>query len=540
MNYNNITIGIESVNQSKKNNHSYFFDTYIKPRITLAKNINLEIKNVTETDRFTVDYLFYIFDLEQIDQIEKNIENIGSARGNTYYTTIFFMVDDCSDVTLDDEDIIFNDAVIEKKITSMTELIGFMEDVQFVTFSSKHLLLIDQFEDEKTIINMSDKEINILATMLDLRTSKLEKAEKYKMVEKKIRSANLSNYMTKYGSDKIDTYIMQYFKIITQKNKVKDHYLRAFQSMMLTPSNIDEILNLYQEIMDLKLLKEGPTTILHRETNLILSKKINLFIEQYKSKVTFDSKVTNTIDPHDYSNILDRLQKISSIDNITHKLLVTELETINKQIVTYYNNQMKTITDLHKISNLIGINSKNKTVDIVALLLEILTNEKIFSDNISNTKGWNHLVDKLIELNISKQNILQIVEKIICGKIAYYSNLVGQVTKQPNRTYHWLYLQCLGVFLLSNLNKGFIYKKLHIYLSNAAKFISRGMDELINNLSEEQYYELISFETRLLELTNRQIEISSQIDLSDINIAETYAVSNDIERRRVKFATQTN
>ena len=525
MNPKMIKIGVQTFNPKKLNRFFNFVESFIYKRINVAKNIEMEIKTIEEESIFELDYLLYGFDIEQIDSIPDQIKKISSRKNNKNDhrfqddCVIIFMIDGCDDVSLDDEDIVFNDTEIASKLSEINDII---------TFSSSHLLLLDRYQDEKTITNMSDREINLLSTMLKLKTMKMEKAEKYRLIEKKMKVTDLSSYMTMFGGDSIISDVLQHFKITQQKIKVTDNYLKSFASVILSSSNVDEIINLHREILELKLLKDDMAIVFNTEINNIMLKKIKFFINDNKNKIQFDSKVTNTLDPHQYFEILN---KFAMINKEINSLVEPELESVNKQIVVHYNNKMKEITQLSKICDLLEINSKNKSIDISNLMLEILSNTKIYEANISNTKGWNDLVDKLFQLKITERNILQIVEKIVKGKINYYCTM-DSVKLNPNKTYHYIYPQCLSMFLSEHLNNGFIFKKLYIYLTQAIKYTARGLDDFINNLTEEQYNELVEFEHRIIELNNNQINVFDQDESSDSDMDNSNDKNSNKEKVR--------
>lgn len=520
-----IIVKVSTTDIKRQERFEYFIENIIKNKIPAANKINI----IFGSDVQNPHYIFIGSHINEIDSLP-NIIN-----GMSKNETTFIIIDGCTDVSFDsDDEIIFDDENIQEKISSIQKLAIDLENIHLLCISSIYLLLLSQYSDEKTIANMSDKEITILSNLFGVKTAKLDKAEKYRQIERKLKNTDINSFLRLYGYDGINDIVMPKFKIIAQKAIVRNNYVKMFENIKLLSESVSDVINTYNSILSTKLFKEQQQNQLEKSINKIIGEKITYFIESYKSKIQFDTnaKVLNTLDPHKYHECITQLINISTIDQTTRELLQTEINRIDKMIIDYHNSKMKNIHDLTQISNLLEIYAKKDPNSLTGLINELLTNENIHKQNIMNNRKWISFIDKLIELKINREDIIGFVEKIIRGKISYYCSQTGLTGK----TIDFIYPQCLNVFLIGNINKGFIFKRLYIYLNNMLRYSGRGTEEFIKNITEEQYYELISFEQKLVELNRSPTDMSSQLDMSDVDIVESYATANDTEKYSKKRA----
>lgn len=136
-------------------------------------------------------------------------------------------------------------------------------------------------------------------------------------------------------------------------------------------------------------------------------------------------------------------------------------------------------------------------MNITELFNTIITNPKIINENLDQTNKWLNFIDKCLEIGIEKESIIQLLYDIIIAKTLYYSD----ITRCSNiKDISILYPQCLNIFLLSNLNSHFIFKKLYMFVMYSVRYSGKNIGDYIKNISQDEYNQLLVLENKLLQL----------------------------------------
>ena len=150
---------------------------------------------------------------------------------------------------------------------------------------------------------------------------------------------------------------------------------------------------------------------------------------------------------------------------------------------------------------------------------------------------WVNFVNKCLRFGIPKDSVFKLIEEIIIHKITYYSD----ITRANKNEISVIYPQCLHSFLLSNLNKNFIIKKLYMIVSYTIRYSGRNILDFLKNIRPEQYNSMLILEYRLLELCSLPTDEQSQpINLSDVEIVETFNDVQPIPKKSIKPTKKIN
>ena len=159
------------------------------------------------------------------------------------------------------------------------------------------------------------------------------------------------------------------------------------------------------------------------------------------------------------------------------------------------------------------------------LFNKIGENTKIMEENMNHMDRWINFIDRCAKIGIPKQSILGLIEKVIISKITYYCD----ASKIQRSGLSIIYPYCLHTFLLANLNKHFIFRKLSMITSYHMRYSGRNIMETIYNLTNDEFDSLLTLECHLVKLIDMKFEEYSQkVDIENIRIVETFNASAKI------------
>lgn len=509
-------------------------DNYILPNVKICKNFSLQ-KTVNATNDVPIEYhnfLFYIttfnkiHDKKLITDITNITHNLTDPRNH-----LFIIVDECSNLKIDDDgDLIFADDT-ESVIYQQFEegLSTVIKDKLFhvCKISMTWINLWKKIQDESSIVNLSDNEINELANKLVKKSVKMTIVDKKKEIKQVLKKTNIDDKLAEAGFGEMSECISHYFKIVYQKKIVCHNYLFEFGKIDidLKTTNITNINNILKEIYEITYLKSETHDALIEQIDTMLLEKLKQFYTRCKNNVAIDSTRLNAIDAYEYHNFLTNFMNIASGYNLSNIMEITkeEINTVNKLIIDHHNKEVEKITDLNKIASVLEIFAVKDKNNLVGLFEKIKTHKTVMTENIDKMDKWIVFIGKCLKLGISSDSVIQLIQEIIITKINFYTTIAA-----ANKTeLSTVYPQCVHAFLLSNIDKNFIFKKLYIFICYTIRYSGRNISELIKNLTEEQYNSLLTLENKLLELCLIPVgEHSQTINTSDVEIVETFGWNN--------------
>lgn len=316
------------------------------------------------------------------------------------------------------------------------------------------------------------------------------------------------------GYHDIPSLIKYYFKTTRQKKIVCHNYLFEIGKINIRLEKIylDYINLLLQEIYSISYLKSDVYDDLMDKIDAILLSRLKQFYDDCKNKVTIESTGINA---YQYYHFLSEIVDIATGYNLSSVMQTTnkEMEIVNSIIMEYHKNEMEKIIDLEKIMSILEIIAKKDRNKFLLLFDKIKTSTKIMDANIHKMEKWIWFINKSLKLGILRDSLYHLLEDIIVHKILYYTN------KETDD----IYPHCLYVFLLSNLNKNFIFKKLLMFLVLNLQYSNKNIHDMIRSLKPEQYQNLLILENKLLELcVTSHDEVSQPMILSEVDIVETF------------------
>ncbi|XWV24753.1 hypothetical protein QJ856_gp1030 [Tupanvirus deep ocean] len=498
--------------------------------VKICPNFTLKtvIVPIEETNFDQYNFVFYKTTFDKIgnddtyDNIKKICIGLVDPRNH-----LFVVVDDCINLEIDDDgDLVFCDAEDNNKFQEFDEsLAKIVNDNLFhackisIQMSNIWKLIID----DSSIINLSEDQINILAPRLIKKSSKMSLVDKKREIKMALKKINKDDKLAETGYTELCGNVVQYFKLLHQKKIVCHNYLYAFNKVNVTLNNsdIDDINVLLNEIYGISYLKTEMHDDLIDKIDSILLSKLKQFYDKCKNNVAIDSNKVGSIDAYGYHKFLVRFMDIAKGYNLSNIMQITkhEIGTVNNLITEYHKKEMERVTDLDKISSYLEIFASKDKNNLIALFDKIRGHPKIMAENIEKMDKWIVFINKCLKLGIPKEAIMRLMEEIIMSKISFYTD----TSRINNKDISVVYPQCLNVFLISNLNRNFVFKKLYMYISYSIRYSGRNISEYIKNIRIEQYQDLLKLENRLLELCTIPVEEQSQpMNLSDMDIVETF------------------
>lgn len=514
----NIIIGPGNVELFK-----YIFDQHIMTNIKKFKNFTIQI--ITELnidDYLNYNYVYYV---TNITCISKNDSKLEQLLNNWKYTHnhLFIIIDECNNLTInDDGDLSLSgdelDIVnkFEEKVSNILK-----EDSYHILKTSLQMInIIKRIINDSSIINLTEEEIDKLYNKLIKKTLTIS-TDKKKEIRHILKKMDLNNKLEEFGYIEMIECITKYFKIVYQKKTVYSNYYNVFNKLdiSLVIDNINNLKKILKEIYEIDYFKEEMYNKLCHEINNIFLNKIKIFYKDFKQnfglknilddsskrvKIDMYEKSKNQLDNlYEYHTFLLEIINICKEYNILEIATITqqEIDIINNYIIDHHNKEVEKITDLDKIISFLEILSIKDKKNMFNVFDKIKTHPKIIIENLNKVDKWLSFIKRSSKLGINNDNIIKLLEEIIIIKISHYISI-----EKTNNNIFVLYPQCLQIFLLSNLNKNFIFKKLYMYTSYSIRYSGRNFSELIKNLKPEQFNDMLILEHKLLELSTNDIE----------------------------------
>nr|WBF70618.1 hypothetical protein [Megavirus caiporensis] len=491
----NIMVGVISQNIDKSIS---FLKNNIFSGIKISKNFKLIIE--TASDNYSnYNHLFYFTNIKEISQ-ENTVSNIELVLNKIkhQHNHIYIIVDGCHQLEFDDDgDLVFSNektgAIFHKLDKHLSKV---FDDKLFdvCKISIDNTIIYKTILDDNSIVNLTQDQINILSTQYIKSNSNMSSSDIKKNIKTVIKKIDIDEKLSETGYNELCDVIVPRFKLVQQKKIVCLNYLHTVKFINFEDDEgFDKLANIINEINNIDYMKSEMHNNLLSEIDQELTTKINYICSP-------DS--INTINTaNKYKILLNKLKKLNS--NNQYPKFNNTLQSILSKVCSYildnYGKELQNITDLTKITNIISsqFEQQNNITNISDLFIKIMSNPKIIQENIDKNDKWIILIEKLININIPKQVIIEFIEKLIISKALYY----GDITRCSNiKDYTILYPQCLNIFLLSNIDKNFIFKRLYMFLTHSIRYSGKNIADHIKSINQNEYDNLLIIENKLLEL----------------------------------------
>lgn len=515
--------------------HNLLNENILQP-IKICRDFKLETSIIDKDLSIYCDYnfIFYVTKFDKLSDTESinNIKKIALSLTDPM-NHLFIIIDDCNKMKIDDDgDLILcnaEDCIIYEKFDEQLSLS--IADNLFHTckLSIPMINIWKTISKDSSIVNLTDDQIDKLATLLIKKSSKMSIQDKKREIKICLKKINIDDKLAECGYVELSDNITQYFKIVNQKKIVCQNYLYTFNKINIGFNNVDSdgsscikhINNFLKEIYEITYLKTEMHDTLTDKVDSILLSKLKNFYDACKNNVVIESNKSGSIDAYLYHKFLIAFMDIAVGYNLSNIMEITkqEISKVNNLIIEHYKKEVERVTDLEKIISVLEIFANKDKNNLIGLFEKIRTHPKIMEENIQKMDKWILFVDKCLRLAIPKDSIIRLIEEIILAKIAFYADH----TKIKNGDISIVYPQCLHIFLLSNLNKNFVFKKLLMFVSYSIRYSGRNIADLIKNIKQEQFQNLLVLENKLLQLCMTSFEEPSQpINLSEVDIVETF------------------
>lgn len=485
--------------------NALFNDTILsnsKTAVYKKFSVNTEVGATPDSN---ANLIFYLWELSEADNAtdKKNVKNIIAQMSSNSH--LFVVVLGCDAMKYDDDDLIFKDKKDNQTFKSMTSFMNKEGSDISYTISRLSLrtakILIKIIEDQ-SVAGLSAEEIDIVADMYVAKSSKLSPSDKKREVRSFFKKADIARKLGKTGYDDLLGAIGKHFKVTNQKKIVSQNYLAELSqhSIKMGTECIPQLSSILTEIFAISFLGDTDSDKYIKfieDTDAILKSHVETFCKKNKDHVSIDSNLLTSIDAHKYHAFLSELEElIGSKTGLTesHKVLTTELESVNKIIVNHYNKSVSQMIDLDRISSAFKAFAQKDRKNMLGLFDKIKNNPQIITENLTDMDKWINFIDVCISLDINKNDIISLVEHLIFEKIKKSVDMSrGTAGVDP-------YPYCLLTFLTKNLSKNFIFEKIFMMLSCNIRYSARNIPEMIAGLTEDRYKSVLKLEIKLVEL----------------------------------------
>lgn len=336
-----------------------------------------------------------------------------------------------------------------------------------------------------------DQVLTVLMGKKTATVKKLSLSDKKRDINAHIKNKSLDDLLFESGSVELSEFFVKALSLLSQKKIICKNYLNAVSRANVgLESNIIELVD---EINSITFLKSEMYDELLENFNTTYETKIKKFCETAKHRIG-----SAQLNAQGYQKFL--LEHINAAKEYSmetlHTLLTKELDTVQRIILDEYNKDINATTNLERIfiivENFYNIDKNN----VNKFLENIVKHPSISLENIENTNAWMKFIIGCEKLGISNDHIIYLLCEIIINKIKFY----GQYSNSRATAQNITYPSCLNIFLLENLSKHFVLKKLHMINSYTIKLSGKNILEHFENMDEAKYVSLLVLEHKLLEV----------------------------------------
>ena len=497
------------------------FNEQIITEVNIGKKFILETEKISKLDEYC-NYLFYAITCDEMGNPKETIDILSGI--NKTCSHLFIVITDCDNIeSNEEEEIVFTEKKIQEEFNAFESEIKKVLNLKFSILKINLYLatILRIMKTESSLSNVSKDQSTYLISKYLPKFVLSSDVDKKRELKGLFKMKKIDIELKECGFDEVFNNVTNLFKIAAQKRIVYNNYVYQFSLIPLNIesyiTSIDTIRVLLDEVNEIDYMKEDMLESLLETLYIALSTKINEFIKTTHINICVEPKQINRIDAHKYHDMITKLLNLTNSYNIEScKITIeTEIEWVKKMIIDYHNKEMEKIVDLDKIMTFITTFVSDKK-SLIALFEKIYTHPRIIPENLENMDKWVKFIEKAIEIKIPNENILKLIEKIIISKINHYCTITNQ------KSVSMVYPYCLNIFLMENLSSNFFYKKIYMHLLYSIKYTNRNIPEIIQNLTEEQYNELLLIEKKIKCLIVSVEESSQKLNLSEIDIVETF------------------
>jgi len=496
-----IRIGI--IGDVDTNEFNEFINEYIFDDIKICKNFSLETVILTDdmivSDIFhDYNFVFYVTCMKHINH--KNtinfVRNVSVSLVDPR-NHLFVVITKCDDMKIDEDgDLVYSNDGDTSQFNQLHKTIsGFIDSKSFHIFKLDLPLarIYSKIINDSSIVNLLTDEINDLSKKLLSNSDKISSGDKKRELKTVLRKLTLEDELSKTGCTEITETIKTQFKLVNQKKIVCQNYLYYFNAIDMY--DIAHVKTFLSEIHDITYLKQSMFDELTSMIHALLDTKIKTICEMHKGHIAFDSKPD--IEPYKYYvSITAFLDIANEYDLQSIKLLNHEIDETNKLIINHHNKEIEKLTDLDKIYSLLVIFATKNHATMMGLFEKLSGHSRLMVENMECMPKWITFIDKCKELGVSSDKLINLMEQIIVAKIAFYCD----TSKINKNDLSIIYPHCLHIYLLSNLNKHFVFQKLCMMTFYHMRYSGRNILGLIQNLTHDEYDVLLALERKLIEL----------------------------------------
>jgi hypothetical protein len=453
----------------------------------------------TSTENMAIEncnYVFYLIadsDIEDPTVLEK-IRTIGSKLSHPRQH-LFVIHDTANELILDDDDeLAFSDSKMRKLSSAFEKNLALKPDeiFHYLTISIRDANVWIYVLENGSISELSDRQVDNLAQDIVTKASKLSPADKRRELKKVLKTIDKQRKLMSTGYVAFETEFTQYFRMLHQKQTVVQNAI--YQVELINYPELFSGLGLLKQIFDIGYLKEDAKTNLLTSIDKILHQKA----VNHKIATTASVKPGRRPEIIDLTTANERLMNNQAIFDIVSPhlpLLGAELEreikTLGKLVRDQRCREVENVTDLTEVGKYLASLRSGRE----EFIEQIPHKTKIIQENLQNTDQWIKLIDDSLTMGVEKVHLIKLVKEVIIAKISHY------VESSSNRAdLTMTYPQCLSVFLLSHLDKDFVFKNLQMILTYGIRFSGRNLSDLIRNMTEQDYMTILRLEHKLLEL----------------------------------------
>ena len=253
---------IDSVNQPENQPENQFeklLNEYILDSVKIFKNFSTEINKIKLTDCHDYNYIFYLTTIGELNPLRESgipseISKISSCVNFQHQRNhLFVIVDECDELEFDDDgDLVFCSDEENKWFCDLDRELSvtMSEDVfDLCKISVEQSLIWKSIHNEKSIVNLTDGQIDKLAQKLLKKSNKLSLSEKKKDIKLALKKLDINDKIGETGYTEFFEIISQYFKLPHQKCFVTQNYLYSLGDILNKIINVD-----HEKISDLKLI----------------------------------------------------------------------------------------------------------------------------------------------------------------------------------------------------------------------------------------------------------------------------------------------
>jgi hypothetical protein len=515
---------ISDQNLVGKKSFMELWNNYIQSEFKLLGGISMNMSVNVPT--VGIHFVVFMVDLDSLPLLEGTpLLNGMINASNQPNTKVLIVINKCDNLKLNDGVLCVAKKYVDKYSSTLTLLEKSLrsESYQVFLLSTLHAMLYNKLINS-TASNMisvlSADEIELLGQMYcPVKVfSKMTSDQKKKEIKKILKDSDFEEDLIQTGYIAIRDYLKNNLKAAGQRRIIYDNFIGRIQcvELYLHATSIEQMGAIRDDIDRSTYLKE-----------LLPALKIqceNMFATKLEVLLT-NSLNTNAEHIFVYrKQLFDYQSKLFDLKMDKLEVIVQNaLKMVSDRIICMCEKDLD-IVDLNKLQSILELLEHSNKESITGLYAKIITNQKLFQENLLNGTGWIEFITFSKRINVPDHLLIQLIETIVMKKI----DLCCSPEKSNRSDAEIIYPYCLLNFLQMNLNASFLYQKLHMYLFYHIKYSHRQLIEKLKDVTEEQYRSCMSLEFHLRKFVgkhnyaNDHLSLSSQLEVPVNEYIERY------------------